>query len=547
MKLEGKILGAELASAISGAHVCLKDQEGKIISRTISNSEGFWSIDCETNGVFLHFDACGYIEKSLKVVNCPIIIRLLEDKLIGYQDKLWFVPGDSVNVYVHSSTTYQCKLFRHGLAKENILDLGEFNPCIQTVPDNFFVDEGLGWTSSFSYDIPHDASPGLYSLLLSSIGQEPFAIPMIISPLRKEYGQRSKILVLASTNNWQCYNIWGGRSRYRNFEKQFSDDFIDFDASSLQYRLKKIVARFLPKSFKRFIKNKILKDKFLNQVWCFDKLTIKRPFTNCALEEKTAYQPFTNHLAAGEWRVLAWLEREGFEYDIISGYQLHDNPDLLNNYHAIIFSTHCEYWSKEMYEAVFRYHNHNGLWVINLSGNTLYRAVDFYEDGSLRCVSLHFSEKIADETQLLGVRFSDEDYGTCAPFKIVDPTHWAFHNAPVNTHSLFFGGLSLNQNTCVRMSRYDSGRPGVKNGLKGMGASGWETDKLSKTAPNDMYIIAKGMNKGGGADMVVREPNGTRGGMFSASSLVFGGSLLIDDVSSTVSKKIIQKALKRVF
>ncbi|WP_198264130.1 hypothetical protein [sulfur-oxidizing endosymbiont of Gigantopelta aegis] len=51
------------------------------------------------------------------------------------------------------------------------------------------------------------------------------------------------------------------------------------------------------------------------------------------------------------------------------------------------------------------------------------------------------------------------------------------------------------------------------------------------------------MNKGGGADMVVREPSGSRGGMFSASSISFPAALLIDYRASQLVKNILTRAL----
>jgi hypothetical protein len=76
-----------------------------------------------------------------------------------------------------------------------------------------------------------------------------------------------------------------------------------------------------------------------------------------------------------------------------------------------------------------------------------------------------------------------------------------------------------------------------------MGASGWETDKLSRQAPKDFVAVAKGLNKHGGADMVVRDPDGTRGGLFSASSVTFSGSLLIDAVCSKILKNVLGRAM----
>ena len=77
-----------------------------------------------------------------------------------------------------------------------------------------------------------------------------------------------------------------------------------------------------------------------------------------------------------------------------------------------------------------------------------------------------------------------------------------------------------------------------------MGASGWETDKISKTAHDKFIVIAKGMNKKGGADMVIREHSNNRGGVFSASSIVFGASLLIDNIASEIIKNILKKCLE---
>jgi hypothetical protein len=183
--------------------------------------------------------------------------------------------------------------------------------------------------------------------------------------------------------------------------------------------------------------------------------------------------------------------------------------------------------------------------VLNLSGNSIYREVECFDDGSIRCVSLSFKDTCEDETQLLGVRFNEYDYGTCAPYKVVEKDHWLFKNIGINRSNFIFGEKSLNQNTAVEVRRIDPGRPNHGEGLTGAGASGWETDKLSKTAPKDFKIVAKGINKYGGADMVVREPRGTSGGVFSSSSIVFAGSLLVDPIVSKIAINAINKGLGR--
>ncbi|MCW8930057.1 MAG: hypothetical protein OQL19_07475, partial [Gammaproteobacteria bacterium] len=306
----------------------------------------------------------------------------------------------------------------------------------------------------------------------------------------------------------------------------------------LYIKFSAILAKTLPVKVIDIIKTMI---KYQPPSWKFKKLTIKRPYSNCLLEGSSVYLPFTNHLASAEWRLLAWLERENINYDLISGFELHKNPEVLSQYNALILSSHCEYWTREMYDAVYKSHTNNHLWLLNLSGNTMYREIEFYPDGSTRCVSLSFAQSYADESQLTAVRFSMNDYGTCAPYKILKPEHWCFKGIPINKNYPIFGEKSLLQNTLQSSNRYDPGRPGLASGLTGSGASGWETDKLTTTAPKDSILIAKGMNKGGGADMIIREPYGHRGGLFTASSITFGSSLLIDYTASELLKNILSK------
>lgn len=540
-----------ISGIVCSAETCfpLEQVQIEVITTTVgeqkclaSDAHGEWQIPAVNGEETIRFHKTGYVTKEYMAAELPAKVRLLEDQLIGYQLKLWFQPGEIVEAFVHSPGRYSAWLCRYGKTRERVLMLGDFPSQKQQVPDGSFVENGLNWAKSITYQIPFDARPGLYSLLLRSEGLDDFAIPFIVSTPPSERGKTSKLLVLASTNNWQTYNIWGGRSRYRNLEINSSKEYGDFTPVSMR-RLGASILQPVPPRFQRPIRNalkKLIRQDSSN--WMLEKLSIKRPFTNCSLEEEDPFRPVTNHLAAGEWRLLAWLEREGYSYDIISGYELHHDPDPLRNYKAFILNTHCEYWSPTMFAKLKDFHERHQGWILNISGNSIYREVEFFEDGSLRCTSLRFSESCADETQLLGVRFSEADYSTCAPYKIIDPGHWAFKNIPISK-SRFFGGLSLIQNTARHTSRLDPGRPGAEAGLDGCGASGWETDVLSRTAPKDIVKIAKGCNPYGGADMVTREPSGERGGMFSASSLVFSGSLLIDHVASLLLKNVLNRAL----
>lgn len=535
----GAVYDCALCAPLENVLVELKNATGQLLERCASDGDGKWKLcKAQEEGTVL-FQAEGFHSKEYSLVSLPKTVRLLEKGIIGYLDRIFYYPGEKLNCFIHSSRPYSIQLFRHGLEKVLVVDEKEYPPHIQIAPDDFFVEKGVSWNKSTDYSIPVNADPGLYSLLLKSKNYEQFAIPFLVST-PQQGSDRNHVLVLASTNNWQTYNIWGGRSRYRNFEDGKSSDFVD--RFCLKTTINRNLAKFLTYSQLEYCKNLIGRGRNVKK-WKLKKLSLHRPLTNCSLEGDSPFEPFNNHLAAAEWRVLAWLEKMGINYDIVSGVELHRNPGILTGYPCLLLSSHSEYWSRRMYKAVFKAHCQNHLWVINFSGNSMYREVDFFEDGSIRCVSLSFSQSCADESQLLGVRFTGDDYGSAAPYKIISPDHWVFNDAAVNPKNPFFGGLSLNQYTLPGFSRYDPGRCGDKNGLVGMGASGWETDKLTKTAPENIKLIAKGCNKHGGADMVVREPEESRGGMFSASSILFGGALLVDGVVSKIAENVIKRAL----
>ncbi len=536
MILNGKVASAELCAPLSDVCIRRFDKQGQDIGKIFSDDNGCWQFDVLNPDDQIQFDKEGFTSKTVTAEHLTELIRLLENRIVGYLDKLWMLPGESLPVYVHSVENYSASLFRHGDQKELVQDLGQFPSSIQEIPNRTFVENGLSWKESFNLQIKKNTKPGLYSLFLKPEKGESFAIPLIIQTLPEKYGQDSKLLVLASNTTWQSYNLWGGRSRYRNFEDAVSQDFKKEYLPWIKSLILK-TAELIPLRLRLKLKKWMGKAP---PAWMFKRLSMKRPYTNCFLEQDSPDLPFTNHLAAGEWRVLAWLERQHIPYDFVPGQVLHHNPELLQNYQGILLNTHCEYWSKEMYESLKFHHQEKGLWIFNISGNSIYRQIEFEEDGSTRCISLHFENSCSDETEVIGVRFTEDDYGTAAPYKIITSNHWIFDGLDLSKDHIF-GRDTLNCWTEKTYDRYDPGRPGLASGLKGIGGSGWETDKLSKTASTEFVRIARGMNKHGGADMVIREPQENRGGVFSVSSITFGGTLLVDKLSSGLLRNVIHK------
>ncbi|HKI78181.1 MAG TPA: N,N-dimethylformamidase beta subunit family domain-containing protein [Ignavibacteriaceae bacterium] len=539
----GKVTDSFLCKPIGGVKIILKGRNKNVLSTSYSSAKGIWRLNLRKEVYSAIFEITGFVSKEVDAsVEFPKIIRLLENKLIGYQNKLWFNPGEKVSAFIHSPKDFSARLIRHGINNTEILKLGRFPAIFQNIPNEFFVDKGLMWKEAFSYEIPVDAESGLYSLKLFNNNETEYSITFVVQPNKADNFSNKRILVLASTNNWQAYNIWGGRSRYRNFENPKTAQIIN--------DLKSIGLRFVPETIKSFTKNILRKRTVVSikdhpNAFQFRPLSLRRPHPNCSINEEIVTDKYTSHLAPGEWRILAWLEKEKFTYDLISGYGLHNNPDLLKNYDVVVLSTHCEYWSREMFSALKTFYNDGGS-ILNLSGNSIYREIEFLDKGDLRCTSLRFADSVEDETQIIGVRFDMKGYGSCAPFKVVSADHWVFANTEVQKGHLF-AQHSLNHfegGTDLDFEVDPASKPGMAP-LTGNGGSGWETDKISSTAPNDIVLLAKGTNsRGGGANMIIREPNG-KGIMFSASSITFGGTLLIDNVCSRIVKNVLSKALDK--
>ena len=78
-------------------------------------------------------------------------------------------------------------------------------------------------------------------------------------------------------------------------------------------------------------------------------------------------------------RLLGWLEREGFSYDLYAERQLDSGVCNLDNYEALILSTHSEYWTRPMNQCVKSWVFERGAKLPYLVGNRISCEVDLPE------------------------------------------------------------------------------------------------------------------------------------------------------------------------
>jgi hypothetical protein len=237
------------------------------------------------------------------------------------------------------------------------------------------------------------------------------------------------------------------------------------------------------------------------------------------------------HLAPAEWRLLGWLERQGFDYDLYADYQLHRGVLDLDAYRLLILSVHPEYWSAAMYWAVKRWVFERGGKLLYLGGNGLNCRIEFLEDGAgMRCLNQwppgyesRFHHQVESEANLLGVVYSDAGAMTVAPYEVIEPGHWIFAGTGLKRGDRF--------GTRILHQRY------------GDGASGHETDKLSPSSPKNALLLAKGLNPDDGGAHLVYFETASGGAVFSVGSITYPTALLCDPPCSTITANVIQHFL----
>lgn len=86
----------------------------------------------------------------------------------------------------------------------------------------------------------------------------------------------------------------------------------------------------------------------------------------------------------GQWARLElylhfWLDRQGYEYDVVSDLDLHRDPAMLNRYRTVVINGHSEYWSTPAYDGLDQYLRGGGTAIV-LSGNSICSRVSFDDE-----------------------------------------------------------------------------------------------------------------------------------------------------------------------
>ena len=502
--------------ALPGVEVELLGSSGSVATR--SRASGAIHAEAEPGRYEVILAKDGYGAKRVTVdlaPQQPQQFRLLQDDLLGYAWPKWVKCGEASEFRVHSDAAYKLDLWRYGWQKELVQPIGWFDEhgpraTIQITPDGDYSQTGVQW-NKFGYSSPHHKQfitaperSGLYYFHASSEAGRFFSFPWIVAPCQP----RAKVAVLASNITWNAYNSFGGRSNYIHPDKLPPTPTVNARLELKRYTDPQHVnyhtTEYAPLSFDR-----------------------PEPI-NHVPEHVQPTDPIAGraacHLAPAEWRLLAWLERERIDYDYYAETQLHFGQLDLDAYRVLVLSTHPEYWSKQMYDRVKQWVFDRGGRLVYLGGNGLNCDVEFldgqtciYRNDDERRLrepndgyESRFHLRHESEASLLGVVYDPRGIMTAAPYRVIDANHWVFDGTGLREGSIF-GQTSLHERV-----------PG--------GASGHETDKLSKSSPPGTRLLAEGLNPSGGS-------------VFSAGSINWVSSVLVDDAVSQITGNVLRRFL----
>jgi N,N-dimethylformamidase len=500
--------------ALADVAIMLQNDSDLVATRSLANGAVTADVRPGRYSVTLARDGFGSKRVEMTVdPTRPYQFRLLSDRLLGYAWPKWITADHEGEFRIHSTDAYKLSMFRYGWEKKLVQDLGWFDDhgpgsTRQITPDGDYTRTGVRWNSvgfGSQWHHQHVAAPGrsgLYYFHVKNVRGEFFSFPWIVQP--KE--PTARVAVLTSNITWNAYNNFGGRSNYVN-----------------QRELLPAPTVYARTDLERYTHP---------GTWPFEEwgapLSFDRPEpANLVPEDAQITDTIEGRLACcyapGEWRLLGWLEREGFAYDLYSETELHFGHLPLDHYRVVILNTHNEYVSKEIYFALKDW-AHRGGRLMYLAGCGFLCEMEFLDEGTMRCRQEERADLRGEPSaRLLGVAYSHAGYRSGAPYRVIADSHWVFDQTGLKNGDLF-GQRSLNGRT-----------PG--------GASGLELDKIAPDSPRNLVHLAKGTNPGdSGADLVIHDTPGG-GAVFSVGSHNWTLALPVDPAVSRITANVLRRFL----
>lgn len=364
----------------------------------------------------------------------------------------------------------------------------------QDIPSRAWL--GFGWSPTFEYEVPIDAPPGLYRLINQTTGTTQHILSFVVLP--RHPGRVARTLVHISYLTPAAYTSSGGRSLY------------------------------WPREGRPRVRAQ--------------KVSLGRPSPYPRLAHDSSPDVYIN-----EAKLLNWLREEDIAVECCSSIELHDDPNLLDNYDCLVLAFHDEYWTKAMRDHCERFIRNGGNLIV-LSGNTCYRQVRLEDDNRTVVfykyanddpmkdinsdeVSIVWSEPPVNRppNDMLGVGFTHGAFSLAAgdhrSMTIRFPDHWVFEGVGAQRQTSAFVHYETDAAAYVEEPE---GYPRVTG---------------EEQTPLNLTVLATAdlrdwHSKPGRATMSIHSRNGT---VFNAATTNWINALSSDPVVTQVTKNVFER------
>jgi hypothetical protein len=317
--------------------------------------------------------------------------------IAGYPTASSVIQGDTLELHVSTDQPTYDLIIEDAFDSELVYaSLPALPAERQAVPDSAFA-WGCGWPVSVSMPIDGTWPSGVYyarliaavatprGAMAGAVGADTSFVTFVVR--EDDPGSQSPILFQLSTNTYQAYNAWGGRSLYPH--------------NSLESRRSYFVSSQRP----------------------YDQERGKGEF------------PWWERPLAG------YLRSAEIPLEFCTNDDLHRDPELLSHYRLFVSAGHDEYYSKPMYDQLEAFREEGGnlaffsgnsvFWSVRFAGDTMvcYKELPldpyFPEYPDLVTVNWRSAPLNRPEGFLIGIQFDSWCWRPCGwPLRVYETDHW---------------------------------------------------------------------------------------------------------------------------
>lgn len=214
------------------------------------------------------------------------------------------------------------------------------------------------WEATHEFTLPADARSGIYvGRVTYEAGGVPcdYDITFVVAPARGS--AKAPILVLCATNTWLCYATTpfarntAGPATWPRRAEGLENSHPDAPA------------------YGSYVFHRNGQPSYYTG--------LRLPWPNAS--PYALYDPAGTGFAQWvrlERELHVWLDRNGYSFDVVSDFDLHAEPDLLDGYRTVMIPGHNEYASIPAWDGLDRFLRAGGTAIV-LSGNTMHSRVSF--------------------------------------------------------------------------------------------------------------------------------------------------------------------------